>query len=100
MQTRAPWEAINAYVKACGGDPSANTISVARMEAVTAVERAYDRACPVFYVAEPTKEESLQIGQKLIETATDLLRGDLTRHTAGRELFDFVVRNSRLIRCP
>jgi hypothetical protein len=36
----ALWEAINAYVRACGGDPSARTVGVARMNAVIAVERA------------------------------------------------------------
>ena len=36
----ALWEAINAYVRACGGDPSARTVGVARMNAVVAVERA------------------------------------------------------------
>jgi len=33
------WDAINRYAAACGGDPSVNTVSAARMKAVAEVER-------------------------------------------------------------
>lgn len=34
------WDKVNEYVTACGGDPSAATVSEHRMRAVVAVERA------------------------------------------------------------
>lgn len=37
------WDAINEYVRTCGGDTSDKTVSVERMEAVAKIERALDR---------------------------------------------------------
>jgi hypothetical protein len=41
----ALWDEINAYVIACGGDPSAATASNARMAAVSRVEQVAGSLC-------------------------------------------------------
>jgi hypothetical protein len=41
----ALWDAVNAYAAACGGDPSASTVSRARMGAVVAVDEAVGECC-------------------------------------------------------
>lgn len=43
-ERRVPlWEAIGAYVRTCGGDDGEATVSNARMDAVTGVERALEQ---------------------------------------------------------
>ena len=87
------WDAINDYVKACGGDPGKHVYgNLTRMDAVAAVERAVVARFTEIMALRDEVNRLRHVFRDLSERATVLLHGSLQDLEAGLRMMQSVLR--------
>lgn len=86
------WDAINEYAEACGGDTGSRTVGGRRMDAVVAVERAFNLA-----LAAAREEGEEKVCRTDLAEANRLLAEQAADLAAARERNETLVHTLKMI---